>query len=509
MSHLGGEEGVSRTFTKDTDDANHADEASSGHASFGTSDIEDSFDPRVPGATVGQLPSPSWPRSRFISFFPPLLQDWNPEVRPQGVSGVCGSGCPSSCSRSYPPCTETVLPNGSRPGTRSNDRPTARSGGRGPSCMSERPCTRTSTRPSSSSDWCRSGISSPYVPSSSFVGGATQRDIEDGLVRVFVRLPRGGCIVVRVDPHTHVGPMTRLPNLQEVWADNSIAQTSGGLGPLPLASSFFAGPPLGEVDESHLRHLHGEPPSLKELVESATGIPAASQKLVMHHFGPLDDDDRELHDFGFVDGTHITLSIKAGHSPGGTRGHRFLAGPGLAQERALGRPGALGMSAATRNSGSRSYAESKGSNGMQSVLPRDTCGAGAATSRFLDDAKADVRCDDGGSWRSSSIRTTALASHATRGRLKRRVTTKDAPDISQWENLSNFLTRMDAAPRCPVLGGRRGSASPVSIASSPRRSSWAAAGGSQAQEPPGNLAFSGRLPVTATDRQNSSRRVSC
>lgn len=68
--------------------------------------------------------------------------------------------------------------------------------------------------------------------------------------------------------------------------------------------------------------------SLKGVIEQATGIPAAQQKLVYGRSGPLEQDGKALCDYDIGHGALVYLSIRA--PPGTKKDQLFLASPALA-----------------------------------------------------------------------------------------------------------------------------------------------------------------------------------
>jgi len=401
--------------------------------SFGPDlDEEDEGSPAVRPACA----KPLMPRGRGISFFPPGLSEWNPSPRPRmaGAELTAGSSrTPARASTSSP----HTLPPASRPGTR-----TSFSGS-----MTDRPATRNYWKPEAMMDRCTSSATSRRTDLS------PEPDVDDGLIRVFVRLPGSGRIAIRVDPCTRVGPSTRvkLNRFEELWgaaAADVPGMSSSLLGDgseaFASVSAFFA------VDS----------PSLKELIEVVSGVPVSAQKVVLRVFGPLDNDDRRLHEFGFRDGTHVALSIKPGCvlAREGERGHRFLASPGLVHDRAPGHSnrlmgqaaavayaidGVVGRSPeafASPSLRSHSMLGGVASSRCQSSLggvgftdlpseatPRRTTkmvepipcfnlGRSSGPPSFVHGHQASDR--NVGAWRGASSRMAALASHATRGRLR-------------------------------------------------------------------------------------------
>lgn len=108
-------------------------------------------------------------------------------------------------------------------------------------------------------------------------------------------------------------------------ADGNIAEAADALDVPQLSASS-----AGLTAAAHEIQIDG-PASLKELVEQATGVPVAEQKIVFGGVGSLDNHRRCLCDYGVGQGALLLLSIRPkGRSVRGSES--FLASPRLAKK---------------------------------------------------------------------------------------------------------------------------------------------------------------------------------
>jgi len=176
---------------------------------------------------------------------------------------------------------------------------------------------------------------------SSRAARAESRENERPRIRVIVRLPAASRVMILVDPRARVGPHDdkKSDMFDTLWGEGAEKRgpyagkmpEGGRLTPVKalLAEQFAA---TGEFEESQAHHLleafwSAEPgerqqapqdirvPSLKELVEVATGVPVNEQKLCFGMRGPLDNDASLLCECDVVDGSIVRLTVKPGSKP--------------------------------------------------------------------------------------------------------------------------------------------------------------------------------------------------
>jgi len=178
----------------------------------------------------------------------------------------------------------------------------------------------------------------------------------DPQIRIFLRLPGKGRLALWVDPDLPIGPEAGPHDLfTELFGEDAeirgpyarkpssadgrltpvrallARRQQGGLAGVgaghPSSSTLMSeDPPRGSSARSSAGH--GGPASLKALVEAATGVPIARQKLVFGRVGPLDDHSRALCDYNIGHGALLYFSARP--EPSTKKGQSFLASPKLA-----------------------------------------------------------------------------------------------------------------------------------------------------------------------------------
>jgi len=175
---------------------------------------------------------------------------------------------------------------------------------------------------------------------------------QDSRIRIFVKLPGNGRVALWVSPSTPVGPIIRKrSNPYERFPEDRPSDTNGRLTPLRSLLTEQMGPMTDEFDSTVLSWLPEEgtkgsflrstsysstlqpEDSLKGLLEAATGVPVAEQKLVFGRVGALDDDERFICEYDVGHGALIYLSVKPSKASPRKDGPKFLATAALAAER--------------------------------------------------------------------------------------------------------------------------------------------------------------------------------
>lgn len=214
------------------------------------------------------------------------------------------------------------------------------------------------------------------------ISGKRSPAAPDSRIRIFVRVAgKGGRVAFWVDPELPVGPAPGGPRnrFTDIWGEDAELRgpcagkvpEDGRLTPLrrllaerecqpslpeelvepplePPQASLVAQPSLAALtdaslgagtvtltagDSSSALTYGGCSPmeaSLKELIEAATGVPVAHQKLTYGRAGLLDDHRRSLCDCDIGHGALLHLSVRP--TPGTKKEQPFLASPRRARE---------------------------------------------------------------------------------------------------------------------------------------------------------------------------------
>lgn len=109
--------------------------------------------------------------------------------------------------------------------------------------------------------------------------------------------------------------LTKVPSFETLATTFSVMQDA--------SQTFTAG-------STFRSSAYGEQVSLKEHIESITGIPVQRQKLMFGRVGLLDDHQRAICEYDIGHGALLYLSVR--NAPGEKREQKHLAGPGRAME---------------------------------------------------------------------------------------------------------------------------------------------------------------------------------